>query len=95
MQTIDFTAIDRGLLGHNVPAGLITSMSFTETPGAGLHFLNEQSGKRGKMSNLFTRLSKLNKLDGSSVLSGAVLKVVKDSTDDKQAKSDNKSTATK
>jgi hypothetical protein len=95
MQTIDFTSIDKGLIGHNVPAGLITSMSFTETPGPGLHFLSEQSGKRGKMSNLFTRLSKLNKLDGNSVLSGAVLKVVKDSTDDKHAKSDNKSTATK
>ena len=79
MQTIDFSAIDKGLLGHNVPAALMTSMSFTDTPGAGLHFDSEQSGKRSKMSNLFTRLSKLNRLDGNSVLSGAVLKVAKDS----------------
>ena len=76
MQTIDFTAIDRGLIGHNVPAKLISNMSYTNTPGPGLKLVPEESGRRSRMSNMFSRLAKLRGNDPSPP--GAVLLVVKD-----------------
>lgn len=80
MQTIDFTAIDKGLVGHNVPDHLVCSMSFTNTPGPGLRFEAEDSGKRSKLSNMFTKMAKLKSTD-DQVLTGTVLCVMKD--DDK------------
>lgn len=77
MQTIDFTQIDRGLLGHNVPTKLICSMSFTNTPGPGLELVDEKSGLRSRMSNVFTRLAKLEDPSGTSQITGNVLRVVK------------------
>ncbi len=44
MQTIDFTAIDSGILGHKIPAALICSMSFTNQPCPGLKLVPEDSG---------------------------------------------------
>ena len=79
MQTIDFTNIDKGLIGHNVPAKLICSMSFTGTPGAGLELVAEESGQRSKLSHAFSKLTKLKDTDDMS-LAGAVLKVMKDDT---------------
>ena len=77
MQTIDFTAIDKGLVGHNVPAKLVCSMSFTGTPGPGLELVDEESGQRSKLSRTFTKWAKLKGKD-PSMPTGAVLRVVKD-----------------
>lgn len=81
MQTIDFTAIDKGLIGHNVPAKLICSMSYTGTPGPGLSLVMEKSGKRSGMSNMFTKMAKLNKFttkDDIASMTGGVYLVTKD-----------------
>jgi hypothetical protein len=76
MQTIDFTAIDKGFFGHSVPTKVICNMSFFDKPGPGLELTPEASGKRSKMSNLFTDLAKLkNRAADDSVLSGNVLLV--------------------
>ena len=82
MQTIDFTNIDKGLIGHNVPAKLICNMSFTGTPGPGLELVQEESGQRSRISNAFTKMAKLKTSDGSTP-TGAVLRVVKDTPDNK------------
>lgn len=55
MQTIDFTNIDSGIVGHKIPAKLICSMSFTNTPCSGLKLVSEESGGRSKLSR---RISK-------------------------------------
>jgi pimeloyl-ACP methyl ester carboxylesterase len=81
MQTIDFTDLDTGLIGHNVPAKLICSMSFTGAPGAGLELIPEDSGQRSKISNMFTRLAKLRGGDDAAndqTIVGTVLRVMKD-----------------
>jgi hypothetical protein len=77
MQTIDFTSIDRGLLGHTVPAKLICNMSFNGTPGNGLRLVPEESGKRSKTSNLFTKMAKL-KTAKSPAPTGVCLRVIKE-----------------
>jgi len=76
MQTIDFTALDTGTIGHTVPAKLICNMSFTGTPGAGLELVTEKSGQRSKISNMFTDLAKLKTKD-TVVPEGACLRVTK------------------
>ncbi|MCC7527205.1 MAG: alpha/beta hydrolase [Candidatus Melainabacteria bacterium] len=75
MQTIDFTAIDRGLIGHNVPAKLIVNMSFNGRPGQGLELEQEESGKRSGLSNTFARITHLK--DNSPHLTETCLRVVK------------------
>ena len=76
MQTIDFTNIDTGMFGHQVPARLICSMSFTNQPCSGLTLVEEESGGRSKLSQ---RLSKATKLRNKEELSikGNCLRVVK------------------
>lgn len=76
MQTIDFTNIDYGILGHKIPAKLICSMSFTNSPCAGIKFVPEVSGQRSKLSE---RLSKFTKLGDKQELSvkGTCLRVVR------------------
>lgn len=59
MQTIDFTRLDTGLVGHKIPAKLICSMSFTGTAGDGLRLVPEESGKRSKTSKFFSKLTRL------------------------------------
>jgi esterase/lipase superfamily enzyme len=84
MQTIDFTNIDSGIVGHKVPAKLICSMSFTDGPPSGLKLVPERSGQRSKLSE---RLSKFTKLHDNQELSvkGICLRVVKlDSSYNKQ-----------
>ncbi len=76
MQTIDFTDIDTGPIGHHIPAKLICSMSFTNQPGSGLELVPEESGQRNKISNMFTKLSKLKSTDELAP-TGDVLRVVK------------------
>ena len=76
MQTIDFTDIDTGPIGHHIPAKLICSMSFTNEPGSGLELVPEESGQRNKISNMFTKLSKLKSTDELAP-TGDVLRVVK------------------
>ncbi|MDP3507259.1 MAG: alpha/beta hydrolase [Candidatus Melainabacteria bacterium] len=76
MQTIDFTDIDTGPIGHHIPAKLICSMSFTNDPGSGLSLISEESGQRNKFSNLFTKLSKLKSTDQLAP-TGEVMRVVK------------------
>jgi hypothetical protein len=76
MQTIDFTNIDSGPVGHKVPAKLICSMSFTDHPCAGLQLVPEEGGQRSKLSG---RISKFTKLRNPQELSikGTCLRVVK------------------
>lgn len=75
MQTIDFTQIDRGFIGHNVPAKLICSMSFSEKPGEGLELEPEASGQRSGLSNAFAKLTHLK--DSSPHLIETCLRVIK------------------
>lgn len=59
MHTIDFTTIDRGFIGHNIPVDLLYNISTTGLPGPGLKTVTEQSGQRNRTSRLFSRLSHL------------------------------------
>jgi len=76
MQTIDFTNIDTGFIGHTVPAKLVCSMSFADAPPAGLEFNDEQSGLRSGLSNFFTKITRL-KPSSETALTGSVLHVVR------------------
>ncbi len=76
MQTIDFTNIDKGFIGHNVPAKLVCDMSFTNSPSPGLQLISQQSGLRSGLSNFFTKLTKLKSTNESSLM-GDVLHVIK------------------
>ena len=75
LQTIDFTAIDRGFIGHNVPAKLICNMSFTEKPGENLDLVLEESGQRSKLSNTFAKITHLK--DTAPSITESCLRVVK------------------
>jgi predicted alpha/beta hydrolase family esterase len=75
LQTIDFTEIDRGFLGHNVPAKLICSMSFNEKPGTNLDLVQEESGQRSKLSNTFSKITHLK--DTAPHITESCLRVVK------------------
>ncbi|GEM_PF-906541 len=75
MQTIDFTNIDKGFIGHNVPAKLVCDMSFTDTPTPGLELISERSGMRSGLSNFFSKLTKM-KPSGGTSLTGDVWHVV-------------------
>ncbi len=77
MQTIDFTNIDYGILGHKVPAELICSMSFTNGPCQGLKLIPEESGQRSRLSQKLSNLTKLGNKQELSV-KGTCLRVVKD-----------------
>jgi hypothetical protein len=57
METIDFTNIDLGWMGHSIPAKVICSMSYTDTPGPGYALVKQESGQRGKTSNLFAKMT--------------------------------------
>jgi len=46
LQTIDFTTLDKGWLGHKIPVDLIYNMSYTDSPGTGLTLVREQSEQR-------------------------------------------------
>jgi esterase/lipase superfamily enzyme len=78
MQTIDFTNIDTGFIGHNVPAKLVCGMSFNNSPPPGLELISEQSGLRSGLSNFFTKLTKLTQPSETS-LTGEVFHVVRSS----------------
>jgi len=57
LQTIDFTVLDHGMIGHKIPVGLIHSMAYTETPGPGLEFLTQGSGERSRTSRMISRMT--------------------------------------
>ena len=76
MQTIDFTNLDTGLIGHTVPAKLICNMSFTGLPGPGLVLVPEQSGEVSKTSHFMSKLTKIKNSDPQ--IHGQVMRVVKD-----------------
>jgi esterase/lipase superfamily enzyme len=59
MQTIDFTALDTGLIGHTIPVSLIYNMSYTNSPGPDLELINEASGERSRTSRMFSKLTHL------------------------------------
>jgi pimeloyl-ACP methyl ester carboxylesterase len=94
MQTIDFTNIDKGFIGHNVPAELVCDMSFTDTPTPGLVLVSEQSGLRSGLSNFFTKLTKLKPASETS-LTPDVLHVVKTSELEKDGSMSKKSKTSK
>jgi pimeloyl-ACP methyl ester carboxylesterase len=83
MQTIDFTDIDLGMVGHSVPAKLICSMSFTNEPCEGLKFENEESGERSKLSQRLSKMTKLFERDEMPI-KGTCLRVVKVAESDKK-----------
>jgi len=76
MQTIDFTNIDYGILGHKIPAELICSMSFTNGPCKGLKLIPEESGQRSGLSQKLSFLTKLGEKPELTV-KGTCLRVVK------------------
>jgi len=76
MQTIDFTNIDSGPVGHKVPAKLICAMSFTNSPPRELQLVPERSGQRSKLSKRISKFSKLRSPEELSV-KGTCLRVVK------------------
>ena len=57
MQTIDFTNIDLGWMGHSIPAKLIASMTYTNGPPPGIKLVKQDSGQRGKASNYFSKIT--------------------------------------
>jgi esterase/lipase superfamily enzyme len=59
MQTIDFTALDTGMIGHTIPVSVIYNMSYTNAPGPGLELKNEASGERSRTSRFFSKLTHL------------------------------------
>lgn len=75
MQTIDFTNLDKGLIGHNVPAELVCNMALTGVPGDGLELISQKSGERSKASRLFSNFTRLRQ--SSPVIGGTCLRVVK------------------
>ncbi len=77
MQTIDFTNLDYGILGHKVPAKLVCSMSFTNGPCEGVKLIPEESGQRSGLSQKLSRLTKLGDKQELSV-KGTCLRAVKD-----------------
>src|SRR5262249_19878517 len=84
MQTIDFTNLDQGMLGHKIPVSLIYSMSYTNSPGPGLQLVNQESGQRSRTSQMLSRLSKT-RVD-AIVSAESCFRVVKiDGTDKKTA----------
>jgi len=83
MQTIDFTNIDLGWMGHSIPDKLICSMSFTDKPPDGLALVPEASGGRGKASNRFTKWTHMRDHNAEPVPAGTVLKVVRTNSSDK------------
>lgn len=82
MQTIDFTSLDSGLIGHQIPVELMDSMSFYDVPGAGLKLTMEKSGERSRMSKAF---SKVTKLKTDSIMSAdSCFRVVRDGGNQKR-----------
>lgn len=82
MQTIDFTSLDSGLIGHQIPVELMDSMSFYDVPGDGLKLTTEQSGQRSRVSNAF---SKMTRLKSDTIMSAdSCFRVVRDSSTDKR-----------
>lgn len=75
LQTIDFTDIDTGFIGHKVPAKLICNMSFSEKPGADLDLIQEESGQRSGLSNTFAKITHLK--DTAPHITETCLRVVK------------------
>lgn len=59
MQTIDFTELDRGLIGHKIPVDIMCNMSYSNVPGDDLQLVEEKSGARSKISLALSKLSKL------------------------------------
>lgn len=59
MQTIDFTSLDSGAIGHHIPYELMESMSFENVPGQGLQLVIEQSGERSGISKALSKMTKL------------------------------------
>lgn len=52
LQTIDFTAVDSGLFGHQLPFELIVNMNETDNPGAGLALVHEANPEPKRLSKL-------------------------------------------
>ena len=75
MQTIDFSAIDTGVIAHPIPEKLICNMSFHGTPGKGLKLVQQESGQRSKISYMFSKMTKLKEVDDTT---GTVLCVVQE-----------------
>lgn len=59
MQTIDFTDLDSGVIGHKIPVDLMCSMSNSNVPGKDLKFVDEKSGARSRASLTLSKLTKL------------------------------------
>lgn len=59
MQTIDFTALDSGMIGHKIPVDLIHSFSYTNSPGPGLELIHQESGQRSRASRMLSKVTHL------------------------------------
>ncbi len=53
LEKIDFTAVDKGLIGHEFPFSLVAHMIKNDTPGPGLALVPEKAGQ----GNVFARFA--------------------------------------
>jgi esterase/lipase superfamily enzyme len=80
MQTVDFTQLDSGLLGHKIPVSLVYNMSYTNLPGPGLQLINERSGQRSKTSRFLSSLTHLKTDSPSPFSNDNCMRVVRSDT---------------
>lgn len=59
MQTIDFTDLDCGVIGHKIPVDVMCNMSYSNAPGNELKLVEQRSGARSKTSQALSKLTKL------------------------------------
>ncbi len=75
MQTINFTSIDSGPMGHKVPAKLLCSMSFTNAPPPELKLIPEKLVHRNKISQLISKAMDLTSPEELSIKGDCLLVV--------------------
>ncbi len=52
-EWIDFTSLDRGIIGHTIPYQLIANLCSTNTPGDGLQLLDSSNSTPNRLTRLF------------------------------------------
>ncbi|MBS1992388.1 MAG: alpha/beta hydrolase [Cyanobacteria bacterium SZAS LIN-3] len=55
-QWIDFTVLDRGLIGHTIPYDLIANLWSSGRPGPGLSLVPSNNGSPNRLAKLFLRV---------------------------------------
>ncbi|CAN5739725.1 hypothetical protein BH10CYA1_BH10CYA1_34710 [soil metagenome] len=74
-ERIDFTDVDTGLTGHSIPFGLISNFVATDTPGAGLELVDQDSVEGNRLSRFAGRSQKYARNSVESRFSKRVVRV--------------------